>query len=567
MRKLLIVVAVLIMLVIAGVAVFIATFNADRYRPLVVEQLSQAAGRPVSLQRLSLAWRGGLALEARGLVVGEADAPALEVERVGATLKLLPLLRREVRVGAVRVVRPRVRLSRDAEGHIDILGLAAVGGPAAAQGRQAAVGGVPVTVAIESLRIEDGQVRWMDATVSPPRDVTVDHLDCSLAPIDVARPITLSARAAVFSEAPNVRLSGRVQLPRDGQPGRVEDVELDVDLGRMDLRQLRAGGPSLRALAGTLALRIDHAALDPSSLAGLRAHLRLKDGSLSLSSLANPVERIEVEAVAQADRLELTRASASLAGGTIEASGVVEALSARARSTLKLSASNLDLTKLLPAASLSEPQLRGVMAGSFDGAASGLAWPEISQTLRGQGRLTITHASIANLNLLRAVFERLSMLPGVVQRLEARLPESSRAKLRQRDTVLEPIELSVSAADGALTFQELRLRTDTVELIGPGRIGLDGLLLIQPFLWIEPELSSAMIGSVNELQYLADANGRVGLPVTIQGQLLRIAVAPDVGYVAQRVLVSKGTELLGDFLRRALEKGDGEQQQPEAAPQ
>ena len=137
------VIAVVLGLLGIGLGVFIATFDADRYRPLVVEQLSKSVGRPVSLQRLSLAWRGGVAVEARGLAIGEAAHPALQVERVSATLKLWPLLHRDVRIGAVVIAHPIVRVVRDAQGRIDVLGVAAMGAPAAALGRQATVGGPP----------------------------------------------------------------------------------------------------------------------------------------------------------------------------------------------------------------------------------------------------------------------------------------------------------------------------------------------------------------------------------------------------------------------------------------
>ena len=142
MKKILIGVAVVLLLLVIGITVFIATFDANLYRPLVTAQLSNAIGRPVSMARLSLAWRGGVAAEARGLVIGDAQAPAFRADRASATLQLVPLLRRDVRIGAVVLAHPQVRVSRDAQGRIDMIGLAAVGAPAAAPAQPATVGGV-----------------------------------------------------------------------------------------------------------------------------------------------------------------------------------------------------------------------------------------------------------------------------------------------------------------------------------------------------------------------------------------------------------------------------------------
>ena len=74
---------------------------------------------------------------------------------------------------------------------------------------------------------------------------------------------------------------------------------------------------------------------------------------------------------------------------------------------------------------------------------------------------------------------------------------------------------------------------------------------------IDPELSAAVIRSVQELQPLTDAQGRMELPVVMQGRLPGVTVLPDVQYVASRVVATKAQELLGGLLQRALERRDG----------
>jgi hypothetical protein len=191
---------------------------------------------------------------------------------------------------------------------------------------------------------------------------------------------------------------------------------------------------------------------------------------------------------------------------------------------------------------------------SLQGTAQGLAWAQLTQTLSGKGSLTLTEASLENLNVLREVFRRLSILPGLVEILEARLPESSKAKLATRDTILEPLALAITIEHGAFVFSNLRVVTDTFELEGEGRIGLDGHLSSRSLLRIDPELSAAIIKSVNEFQHLTDQRGRIEFPVILDGTLPRVMPLPDVPYVAARLLTTKATDLLGDLLQKALEK-------------
>ena len=101
MQKPLLILGALILAGLVILGVFLATFDADRYRPLLVNRLEQALGKPVRLEGVSLGWRGGIALQFKGFTVFEDAAaqgePLIQVETAGALVHLWPLLRKEVR--------------------------------------------------------------------------------------------------------------------------------------------------------------------------------------------------------------------------------------------------------------------------------------------------------------------------------------------------------------------------------------------------------------------------------------------------------------------------------------
>jgi len=207
------------------------------------------------------------------------------------------------------------------------------------------------------------------------------------------------------------------------------------------------------------------------------------------------------------------------------------------------------------------PSFRGSVSGSFEGGATAPAWPSIPPALAGRGDVTIQDGAIANLNLLRQVFERLTVIPGLSQRLQARLPEGYQEKLDAPDTLFGPIHLPVMVQQGVLTFSDAQIPAEMFTLEGAGRVGMTGALAVDAILRVEPALSKAIIGSVNELQYLADREGRLALPVVVQGTVSQLSVLPDLQYVASRLVVSKAQEWLGDVIQRQLQRA-GE----EAAP-
>lgn len=462
MKNVLVICLVLLGLVILAVAIFVATFDADRYRPLLVSKLQGAIGRPVSLERLSLGWQGGIALRLQGLAIsddriaqGSAAEPLLQVESVSAVVRLLPLLRKDVQVASIVLSRPQVHVARDAQGRVNLLGLAAAVSPVAAPSRPTSIGGASVSFNVASLRIEDGTLHWTDTLTRPPTELWLKRLDVAVSHIALGQPMEIDVKGALVSEIPNLHLSGRLTPPSPTQSGSLEQ------------------------------------------------------GKLTIESL--PLERI------------------------------------------------------LAPAQPGEPQLQGTLTVAVQGSATTLDPARLARAVSASGTLKLAEPRVANLNILREVFERFSMLPGLVEALEAHLPPAYQAKLAEPDTVFEPIDLALRVEDGALRFDDLRVRSDTFELIGTGRVGLDGTVDIRPMLRIEQALSAAIFRSVQELQALANRAGELEVPLVIQGQGPQIAVLPDLRYVASRVIAAKAADLLGSLLREE-EPSAGATPSDEAGP-
>src|SRR3989338_6517260 len=444
MKKLLLALFVIGLRVIVAVAIFLATFDADRYRPQLIIQLQAAVGKPVTLDRISLGWQQGIAVQFKGLAIYEGAAPVgeplIQVESAHGVLKLLPLLKKQVQVASVVLVRPRIRVTRDAKGKINLTGLMAAASPAAASGRTAAVGETPVTFAIDSLRIEDGTLHWTDAATHPPTERSLNALDVTVTDLSAGKPMNLEARGALGAKTPNLHLSGRVTPPGHDSKGSCEQLKLTVD--------------------------------------------------------------------------------------------------------------DVPLEQLLPSSRPGEPRLQGRLTAILQGSTPTLDPSQLTRALDGRGTVKLAEPAVAHLNVLREVFQRFSMLPGLVERLRERLPPEYQAKLEARDTKLSPLEVSFDAAGGALQFGDLRVSTEDFQLAGTGRVGLDGTVMIRATLRIEPVLSAALIRSVVELQALTNRSGEMEIPLTIQGQAPQVAVLPDMNYLASKILATKAADLLGELLRK-----------------
>lgn len=407
------------LLIVAG-AVFLATVDLDRYRPAVVRSLSQALGRAVSIDRIKLVWRGGLAAELQRLAIfpglEASGPPAIRAQRVTAGLRLFPLLRGDLHLGAVTVLQPEAEVIRTSAGELSIPGLTPFP-PAGLPGRQAGgeskgpMKAVPLFIGL--LEIRDGLLRVKDGFSQPPLAVTLRKLDLTLK---------------------NVSLN----LPR------LEESSLDI-----------------QGVIGTM---------------------------------------------------EMTTAG--------------------------------------------QPALQGQLSAVFQGSFRGVSAQEWVEGLSGQLDVQWQQLRVVGLNILREVFSKLSIVPGLLETLLERLPESYQARLAAADTVLEPGNLRLALKGGQVIGDALRLATDSFELTGSLRADLEGNVDLPAQLRVEPQLSAAMIESVKELKFLSDEQGQMVLSIAVQGRFPRLVVFPRLETLTQNLLLNHTEELIGGLLEKLLKKGD-----------
>ncbi|MCI0355792.1 MAG: AsmA family protein, partial [Acidobacteria bacterium] len=192
MRKFLIRLAIVVALFTAAALLLPSLLDVNRYRGPIQAELEKRLHRQVTLgtMRLSvfpLAFRVRDVAIAEDRRFGEGKLFA-QAEEVQVAARLWPLLKGEVQMDALEVRSPRVEFIRNAEGEWNF---ASLGKPPAAAAPQTPSGATPIApaapstaqpgtaLALESLKITDGQVAITDLRDSDPRTV-YDHIDLTL---------------------------------------------------------------------------------------------------------------------------------------------------------------------------------------------------------------------------------------------------------------------------------------------------------------------------------------------------------------------------------------------------
>jgi uncharacterized protein involved in outer membrane biogenesis len=197
MKKLAIVVAILVVLIIAVLLLAPAFINVNRFHDRIQAELQQRLHRPVQLGQMHLRLLPPR-FSVDQAIIGEdprfGQGPFATVQKLAVSVKLLPLLHRDVEISGVDLQRPHVELIRDAQGQWNFSSLgAAASQPPAGQPQPRPPSPAPPAgktqpaprpsgappLALDRLRITDGQVALTDYQKHQSRAV-YDHIDLAL---------------------------------------------------------------------------------------------------------------------------------------------------------------------------------------------------------------------------------------------------------------------------------------------------------------------------------------------------------------------------------------------------
>ncbi len=413
--------------------------------------------------------------------------------------------------------------------------------------------GRPVKLGMLSLGWNGGPVFGTESLSLPP--VEFRHLSILVKNPGWSRPVDFKGSTQFISDHSNLNFNGRVTLDAKGKGGTLDHFHLESDLKELSRPKLKEAWPELfkeldlaRPFRGNLTLNAGPLALDAEGAKTASVSVRLEAGQVALERLKNPIQGIDLDAALGARELRVNSFDAELAGGKIEGRGAIKRSDVHALS-LEFTAENLTLQDLVQG-SPDKPQLMGKLFAGFKGASQAPSAEGLLQNISGSGRIVLKDPVVIRLNILRELLSHLAKLPGMAETLQNSLPPYYQLKLQETHTALQTVDLPFVVRSGAFQFDDLKIGTGEFLLAGQGRVTLDGQVGIQAWVILNAQLSAILISGVGEAAYFADSLGQIQIPVRIEGPLDKLQFKPDKDYIAKKVAVNKGQELLSDLLSK-----------------
>ena len=370
MRRLIAVIGVIIVLIVVAVVIFAATFDVNKYRGPIQSELQKKLGRQVTLGEMKLKLFP-LSFEAHDLSIADdpkfsTDSPFVKTQQLDVSVKLLPLLHKQVEIDSLTLRQPSVNLIKN---QVGVWNFASLGHPAA-ESQTPAPNGQPVQnkpqtpppakpspnpetqqqspgqqISLGSLVIDDGQLSFLDQKTSKTPTI-YNHIDIKLDNFAPDTPFTLDAAARMAGKGDQeIRLQGK------GGPVQQQNPAMTPFHGTLSVKQVGIAdfakflnSPALNGTDGILGgdTKIDS---DSGKLTA-QGETRIQNAKVHGMELGYPISaKYDLTDDLSADLLTLRNMILTLGSQPIQMSGSVNSKATPALLDMHVKASNVSLAE------------------------------------------------------------------------------------------------------------------------------------------------------------------------------------------------------------------------------
>ena len=571
---------VLIFVAVAAALIFIKTFDVMRFKPQIIEQANKALSRQVDFERaiLGLSLRQGISLKIKNLLIKEdpvfRKGEFVTVKDISVGIDALSyLLQKKINVPSIIIDSPHITIIRQKDGSLNVQTIGkpsqTTNGSANPQKAPAAAPLALPALLINSLKANNGTVMYVDNSFEPAMRLEISEVAVKIDRFSLTGPFPFTIEAAVLSARKNIRIEGKAQIDLKTNGITVSELKGGTDLSQILLDEIPVSFPMAKGaslptnLGGNLDFSLSKLTAGPKGLLALDADAKLSNGSLRMKELASALSGIAAAVKITQDAVLVEKLNARIGGGSIEASGSIKDYLLKQDYSFTAQALGLDFKELIDQSAY-PVKAEGIAAAKIKINGRGFTPEAFKSGLSGNADISVTKAKLKDLNVLQTVLDKISIIPGLSEKIQAKLPERYKQKLTQKDTVLSDVNLPVTIANGQILIKNTVLGADEFLFKGNGQAGFDGAYSMEGSFLIPQELSEAMVAAVDQLQYLLNDEKQIYIPLKISGKAGAPKFNVDAEYLAKRLLENQAKQQIFKAIEKAI---GGSKEQPDSQGQ
>jgi AsmA protein len=477
----------LILLVVAGIAVFALTFDPNRYKGEIERLAKEQTGRTLRIKGdIELAFWPSLGAEVSGVTFSEkgSEQNFLSFDSVHASVKLMPLLSGQYVVDTLSLSGFKARIVKDKDGRFNFSDLVEQGGkPPAAEKKPKDEKSAPVVFDIGGVSIERASIGYIDLQAGQEyalEDLTLktgriaQNAEGKLEFATLAKRKTPPLQAKLALDGQYKLDAGKLSADVNGKLDEstikakftlAEPYEFDASIDRINLdRYLGAADKPAAKPAGEKAPSKDaDTPVDLSALKGINAKGRLQVGALQVRGLK--LAEVNAQVNAANGRVAVAPHSAKLYEGSISGELAVDAN--KNSVSLKEQLQNVSIGPILRDFA-GQDRLEGRGNVAMDVTTAGATVNAMKRALNGTAKVQLREGAVKGINIGEILRKARSALGGSQQ--QAAAGENAGGKTQQTD--FTELSASFTIKNGIAHNEDLDAKAPAFRLGGAGDINI-----------------------------------------------------------------------------------------------
>ncbi|EMW1141955.1 TPA: outer membrane assembly protein AsmA [Serratia marcescens] len=601
MRRLLTTLAILLVVVVAGMSALVLLVNPNDFRGYMVKKVEQKSGYQLTLEG-DLRWHiwpqlsilaGRMTLTAPG-----AKAPVVSAENMRLDVKLLPLLSHQLFVKQVMLKNAVIRLTPDSEEHSQ------VDAPIAPAGSGTDAADAAWKFDIDNLRVVDSLLIWQRADNEQinVRDInlTLQQTEKRQAQLELSSRVNRDQRDLTFSMAADVDLQqfprqigakvtqfnyqlagadilnggiqgeGNAQVVYQQTPAQIAVSQLNVSANNSQLTgdisatlgavpgyvvNLNSANLDLDALSGwqsstttaeqpavtsapVIASQVDDRQQNLEALRDFIAQLNLQAAQVTYRGMN--VTQLAVTADNQRGLLTLHKLAGQLAGGDFSLPGTLDARGNKPVISVQPVLNQVELGTVLRAFDMPQ-MLTGKFSMKGDLTGDRLSSQAFERRWRGTAQLAMQDAQLHGLNIQQ-----------LIQQAVARNDNSVRGQdSYQRYTEVKSVSAQASLSQGTVKLSGLTADSPLLALTGAGSIDMPGKQC-------DMALNVRVTGGWQGRGELIEQLQKTPIPLRVYGPWQQLNYQLQVDQVLRKTLQDRAKDALNKWAEKNKDSREGQ---------
>jgi len=574
----LIIIAILSFVLFCATILFVKTFDISSYEKKIVEGMSSSIGRVVEVGNMDLTFTfgDGLVFVMDDLKI--ADSPEfsqdyfLKVKSVILDVDLFALLsHRKILDCRLDIVSPSVSIIRNEDGLLNVqtLGGKTIDASTTQKENQGSkvkavqIGGALSALLVKEAVLHDGTLFYLDKESYPEMSVEVAHVDLKINDFSLMDQFDFELKAAIAGDQQNISLTGLSRIYPRPLKVRLEGVQLLLELTESLFIPFKDLAPELGQIthaSGSVQLNSDQIVFNSSGIKDLEFSGGMANGYLKMDKLMAPMTQISVDLQTSGQDLNITQYSLNLGKGRIRGDGRVLNYLTKQSFDIDTYVEGVQIEKVVDQKSFSAKVLGNIftqlrLSGKI------AEEEDLLYSLIGKGSFEVKEGKIADINVLKFILSKISMIPNLHEKIEANLSEKYKKILQEKDTDLNKVEFTTEVGQGEVAIKNLNIEADSFGISGIGALGFNQDLYLKTALFIPADLSRDIIKSAPELEPLLNQNGQIYIPLNpYRGNVKKVRLFPDLSYLGKKLIIDRGRQELRKIIDKALDINEEDNQ-------